>query len=132
MFGLLGESYAQAQAANDKLAMEVEYAVRSRYRANYDLQVTVHNRGDQPIPVLMVDFSRDYIDGFSPVSFMPSVTEITSRAYTVRLTDIPARASRAITVEMQSEDYGQHLGLITASADGLNALEISFSTFIFP
>jgi hypothetical protein len=132
LFGVFGESFAQVQQSSQDMALDVDYAIRNRYRMGSNLQVAVQNLSDQPIPSLTVSISRDYVDKFAEVTFSPSVARISDSAYEVDLTEIQPGESRVITVELEAEEYGQHQGTITATVQGLVPVEVNVTTFIFP
>ena len=132
LLGLFGESFDRASTTSSDLSLDIEYSTRYRYKMINDLNVLVTNESDQTIPALTVYFSRDYIDQFSTVTFTPPANQLTREMYVVELTGMAAGESRGITVELQGERYGEHRGTVSADGDGLQAVEVKVTTFIFP
>ena len=65
MLGLFGETITTERAANEQLAMQIEYTTRHRYKLNNNMKVTITNLSDQSPVTVTVSFDRAYLDHFS-------------------------------------------------------------------
>lgn len=131
-FRVFGDTTATARAANDALALQVEYPARYRYKMNAPLNVEVtYLAGTEPVTVT-VEFSRPYMDRFSSVSFLPDVAEITPDAYRVEAPNLAAGETRTVAVEIQAEQYWRHRGQVTASLEGESPVSVPLQTWVFP
>lgn len=132
LFGLFGETVNSVDASSTPLEMRVEYPTRFRYKMIDSIRVSLFNKSDQPLATVQVGFDRAYIEGFSTVTFTPSVKHITDSFYFVEVNDLQPGETRIISVTIQAEKYGKHQGTITADPENSDALEVSIATFTFP
>lgn len=132
VLGVFGESFAEVSASSSDLAMQVTYTTRHRYQMAADLEVAVQNLSDQPLSTLTIRIDNHYLQRFSNIQFTPSVTHITATHHEVELTDIAPSESRMVIIELEAEHYGEHEGVISASADEAEPVELNISTLILP
>ncbi len=132
LFRVFGETSATAHAANDVLALQVEYPTRYRYKMISPLIVEVTHLAETDPVTVTVEFSRPYMDRFSNVTFLPDVEAITPDSYRVELPDMAAGEARTIAVEIEARQYWQHSGEVTASLEGEPPVSIPLQTWVFP
>ena len=132
LFGLFGESVESVRTSSQQLDMIVEYPTRFRFKMIDELTVSLSNASEQTLPSVLVSFDRQYIDGFSTVTFTPSVKSITDSDYIVEVSDLKPGQTRVITATIQAEKYGMHRGLISTGPEDGSDLEVSVATFTFP
>lgn len=130
--GVFGDSFDAVNAANSQLMVDIEYPTRFRYKMMNPIHASIHNTSGQHLPSVIVNFDRDYIDGFSNVTFTPEVKFITDEAYVLELTELPPGEIRVVLVEIEADKYGRHHGTITAVPGAGESVSVSFDTFVFP
>lgn len=132
LLGVFGETVHMATASNSELEMHVKFPTRFRYKMIDSITVFLHNTSDQPLKTVNITFDRSYIQGFSTVTFTPSVKQITGAGYIVELSDLQPGETRFIFVSIQAEKYGNHQGVISAKPDSGDGIQTSINTFTFP
>jgi len=132
LFGVFGESVHSVSTSGQQLDTSVEYPTRFRYKMIDEVIVSLSNVSDQAIPSVLVNFNRRYIDGFSTVTFTPSIHSITDSDYIVEVIDLQPGETRVISVTLQAEKYGMHRGTISAGPDEAEEVAVSIDTFTFP
>lgn len=132
LLNLLGDVVGEAQAAGDPLEIQVEYPQRVRYGRPTVLQITVTNSGEQPLDVVTVRLSWDYLDHFQDITFTPSDVTITPDAYEIQLTDLGAGESQMVTIEMKAAEGGSYSANVQALIEDVAATEVRLQTLIFP
>jgi hypothetical protein len=132
LLGLFGETVATATASHAQLEMSVEYPTRFRYKMLHSVTVSLVNISDEPLATVLVGFDRDYIERFSTVTFTPPVKHITEDEYLVEVTALEPGESRIISAAIQAEQYGKHTGVIAATSEHAEALQVSIETITFP
>lgn len=132
LFGVFGETFDTLQAGNDSFAMEVTYATRYRYKMSNPVEVSVHNVSAEPLPVVEVRFTTEYIDQFSEVTFTPQAETVTGEFYIVELHDLQPQETRIVNVSLQGERYWRHQGRVIVSAEGVEPIAVTLVTWIFP
>ena len=132
LIGFFGETRAQANASSAALALSVDYPVNYRYRVHNPLTVTVRNTSQQVYETMTVAFSTSYISPFADSQFEPELSRLTSEAYEIDMEDVQPGETRIVTVVLEGQEYGQHSGTISASAEGADPVQVSVATFVFP
>lgn len=132
LLGAFGESDHAVTASNPGLEMHIEYPTRFRYKMTDSVTLSLSNTSSEPFSRVEIAFDRNYVEGFSTVSFTPSVKHVTDTAYVVELSDLQPAETRVISVSIQAENYGRHSGSITATPDAGQPLRVSIATFTFP
>lgn len=132
LLGAFGETVGSASASNAQLELRVEHPTRFRYKMIDEVTVSLTNSSSQAFPTLQVAFDRQYIEGFSTVTFTPAVSHITDEAYVVELTDLQPGETRMVAASIQAETYGNHSGVITVTPENGEALQVTVGTFTFP
>ena len=132
LFGLFGESFDEAQAANSQVELRVDHPTRLRYKAVNAMEISVRNISAQEVPTITVTIDSDYVDKFAQVSFIPEVDEVTDEVYEIELQNVGAGEARQISIDFQGDEFGLHTGTITAQPEGGEAAQTQISTFVFP
>lgn len=132
LLGLFGESTAELSATLPDLEVHITYPARTRYQTGSAVQVTVRNITSLPLEDLTVRFGRHYLEGFADVKFTPAVDVVTEEGYEVRLSGIPAGASRVVSVSVLAEEYWCRRGTVTVERAGAEPLRFQLETFVFP
>lgn len=131
VLGAFGEHQARIQAASADLRLDVHYSNRNRYMEASEIDVIVTNTSSQTLAIT-VGVDRGYLDHFTEIEAVPSVTSITQEAYLVQFDGVPPSATRRIALSLAGEHYWSHHGTIRASAEGAAPVEVAITTFIFP
>jgi hypothetical protein len=132
LFGIFGETVHQVTASSPNLEMHIKFPARFRYKMIDSITVLLHNTSGQPLTSVVVTFDRGYIQGFSTVTFTPSVKHVTEDVYLLELSDLQPGETRVISVSIQAEHYGSHRGTITAKPENGDAIQTSIYTLTFP
>jgi hypothetical protein len=132
IFGVFGESSREVRQSNDDLAVSIYYPERYRYEMVSMLRIHVQNNSGDTIPLVRVEISKNYIEQFMEIKFLPSVTEITEENYEVELEAIAVAEIRVVTIELKAEEYGDHQGTVRVTAEGLEPISLMIETFVFP
>lgn len=131
IFGLFGQSSSQTTSEGERLALEVTYPSRFRFKMADSIDVQVTNLESDPVQGVVIRFDRDYVDRFSAVQFTPSLDTITGDVYEVTLGDLAPGKAKSVSVDVQAEEYWRHRGFIEAEAGG-DGVRVDLSTFVFP
>lgn len=132
LFGMFGETADTVSAASAQIELRVEYPTRFRYKLTHPITVSLHNISEQFFSTVQVGFEREYVEGFSMVTFTPTVKQITDTFYFVEINDLGPGETRIVSVSVQAEKFGHHTGRITVTPDNAGELQVSISTFSFP
>ncbi|HEX7004110.1 MAG TPA: hypothetical protein VF168_07975 [Trueperaceae bacterium] len=132
LFGVFGVTFERTGASSERLELHVRHSTRTRLRAPHLLTVEVTNRGQSPLEGVTVVVDREYVDAFSNVAFTPQASEVTPDEYRIELGTIAASATRLVTADMTPAAYWRHEGIISASAEGVEPVEVAVATFVFP
>ncbi|MEX0649132.1 MAG: hypothetical protein WEA56_13675 [Balneolaceae bacterium] len=130
--GILESRMGQVRSTETGVVIEVEYPAVLRFKKPASLHIIVQNNLDHDIQGFRSNIDRHYLSNFSQLSFIPAVTEVTSGAYSVELTEVEAGESRMITIEFEPEHIGYISGFISFSGSGAGETEVSFRTFVLP
>jgi hypothetical protein len=132
LLGLFGESFAGSSAESPDVALHVNYTSRYRYGLRNPLLITVKNQSPRPLANVTVAINREYIDQFSDVSFTPEAAAVHESAYLIELAEVPPGAQRLVAVELRASEHGRHHGLVTVSVAGVENVQTTFTTIVFP
>lgn len=132
VFGLFGFTEQRLLADGPKLMVEVEAVKRFRYRMTGPFNVTVTNSSDRLVESVTLRISRQYLSGFSGVSFSPSASEIDGSWWVFDLGDIAPGAARVVTGEVRAESSGSLTGQVEVSSDDNRESVVTVETFAFP
>jgi hypothetical protein len=132
LLGLFGETVDMVSSSSQLLDVSVEYPTRFRYKMIDEVTVSLANVSEQTLPSVLVRFDRQYIDGFSTVTFTPSIKATTESDYLVEVSNLQPGETRVITATIQAEKYGMHRGSISTGPEDGGELEVSIATFTFP
>jgi hypothetical protein len=132
LLGLFGESVDYHRAETPEVVLHVEYPSRYRHGRTNPLRITVANLSPQPVADLTVAVSRDYIDRFSEVKFLPELTTADETAFLLQFDNVPAGAERRVVVELRAWEHGRHRATVTVSVDGVANVQTTFTTIVFP
>lgn len=132
LFGMFGETADSVSAASTEVELRVEYPTRFRYKLIHPITVFLHNNSEQSFSIVQVGFAREYVEGFSMVTFTPTVKHITDTFYFVEINDLGPGETRVVSVTVQADKFGRHTGRITVRPDNAEELQVSISTFSFP
>ncbi|HEX6314538.1 MAG TPA: hypothetical protein VFZ73_06740 [Gemmatimonadaceae bacterium] len=129
MFGVFGESQAQAHGASADLELRVDYPTRYRYKQIDRVRVEVQNVSGAQLDTVTVAFDSSYTSRFSTLMFIPAAKE----PFSVELTHLAPGSTRLVWVELQAERYGRHRGALRAwRHGGSDTVSVALSTIIFP
>lgn len=132
LFGVLGETTGQVTSEDADSLLTVAYPARAHYETRSQVRVETLNTSDSPLNNVTIQFDRAYFDQFSALSFNPTLSQITEAAYIVELGDIPAGASRMVTLDLVAKHQGNQRGLISLSSDNREISRVMLDTFVFP
>lgn len=110
------------------LRAELTYPARHRYRVAQSLYLHVTNTDVAPIDTLAVVLDADYASRFLVSMAFPEFDD----AYTIRLHDIPAGATRNVRIDLEGRRYGWQDGELVITPVGREPIVIPLATFVFP
>jgi hypothetical protein len=132
MFGVFGESRAVTTREDGQLALQVDSATRLRYWTPTHMEVHATNLTQQAPTTITVAISRDYLDHFGDLAFVPDAERITAANYEVELTEVGQGETRIVEIEMVGRRYWWHRGEVAASIEAGSPLTVAVGTFVFP
>jgi hypothetical protein len=127
LFGVFGERWTAVNAESGALELSVRYPAVFRYMMIDAVELHVRNRGDTAIDTITVALDTAYATRFSTVSAVPPFTG----PFELQLTDVAARASRRVMIEIQAERYWSHSGELTVSSRA-DTIRIPLTTMVYP
>ena len=127
LFGLFGERSATLSASTKSIEMSVRYPTRFRYRQIQPLEITVRNLSPRVIDTVDVSIDTAYITRFSSVRIEPAPR----RAFVISLIDMRPGEARLVAGELWGQEYGRHVGRITASTR-VDTATVVVRTLVFP
>lgn len=127
MFGVFEPKDERVFAAGASLELALRYPSAARHRSLEQIEAKITNGASVAIPSVTVTFDRNYVDGFSNLSFLPEPQS----PYRVELANLRPNETRVITIEAEAEGIGRFRGLVTARA-GREVVRVNANTFIFP
>lgn len=128
LFGAFGQRNARSSARGVALAMRVEHPARMRYGQRGGLYVWIENASARRLDTVRVAFDTAYINGFSSVTFTPSV----ERAWAVVLAAVEPHEVRLVHAEFEADRVGLRHGTVSASAVGTDSVRLAVRTLVFP
>jgi hypothetical protein len=127
-FRVFGEVEEIAEASNSQLSMSVHYPSRLRYAQTKQIEILIQNKTPQPLTHLEVIINPEYLRNFTEISFLPPPVQ----AFNIHINELRPQETYRIQVEVQAEKYGKHLGKIQIKGSGLDPIEASLESFVFP
>jgi hypothetical protein len=122
--GVLDRQPGITSGSDARLAVSVSYPQRMRYRTSEWLTVDVHNRSEQPIDGVTVQFDQNYVRTFNPVLVVPSPRD----AFNVELGRLDPGTTRQVALQLQAEEYGPHPGWVRVRPGQQPPLELPVRT----
>lgn len=132
LFGLFGFTEQRLLVDGPEVIVEVEAVERFRYRMTGPFDVTVTNPSDRPVESVTLRISRQFLSGFSGVTFSPSASQIDGSWWHFDLGDIAPGAARVVTGELQAESSGSLTGQVEVSSGDRRVAVVPVETFAFP
>lgn len=127
LLGVFGRATTEASERAANLEVKVEHPTRMRYKTTETVEIAVRNAGGGPLDSVNVVMDREYLEGFSNVSFTPTADEITDEGYVVELGAIEPGSTRIVSVEIRGDQYWLHEGGLT-----VGEVSIPLATWVFP
>jgi hypothetical protein len=127
LLGVFGERSAEIHVTSPRLAVDVRYPVRFRYRQAEALDVTVRNLAPTEIDTIHVSLDTAYLTRFSGVRIEPAPHD----AFVVDLLHVRPGESRLVSAELSGDDYGRHRARIVVSG-GTDTALVRITTLVFP
>ncbi|MCC6453905.1 MAG: hypothetical protein IT328_03075 [Caldilineaceae bacterium] len=132
LFGIFDSGMATAHAANDELALQVDYISHYRYTMRDTMTVAVTNLSKQAPATINVAFDRDYLAHFSEINFVPAAEQITDEVYVVEVAGMESGETRLVKLELLGEGYWTQEGTISASLFDGKPVTVTVSTTTYP
>jgi hypothetical protein len=132
LLGVFGDSSGSRVAETPEAALHVTYPSRMRHGLASSLRVDVRNRSPRPLSNVTVAISRDYLEPFRDLSFMPELTAVHETAYLLEIGDVPPGEERLVLVELRGWEHGRYPATVTVTIDGVENVQTTFTTIVFP
>jgi len=132
LFGLFGLTEQRLLAGGPELVVEVEAVERFRNRMTGRFEVTITNPSGRAVETVTLRISRQYLSGFSGVSFSPTASHIDDSWWTFDLGDIAPGTTRVITGELKAESSGRLTGHVEVLSGDNRVAVVLVETFAFP
>lgn len=127
MFKVFGAGQASVTGQAGSIRIEVDYPPRIRHGNTDMVMVLVTNVSGSAMDTITVDFDSSYVGRVLEPRFVPSA----SRALQVDLIGVAPSETRKVQVGFYAEDYGRHVGFVSARHAGDTA-RAALATIVFP
>lgn len=132
MFGAFDRQERVATQRSGDIELTARHPTQLRYLTDGVLRVSVHNAGRGVLHCARVRLADDYLDGLSPSGSTPQPQRQDDHGVEVELGDVAPGQTRRVTVQLQAQEVGRHVGRVTAATEAAAPIEVVVSTRVLP
>lgn len=132
LLGLFGDAARTVETTGEEVTLHVEYSPRQRHGVATSMMILITNQTDAPLEDVTLRLDRAYFEGFTQVSFIPSVEAIAGAEYRVELPPLLPHDEQAVRVDMRAETAGRYSAMVAVEGVNLEPVVITFDSILFP
>ncbi|MFY0535862.1 hypothetical protein [Nannocystis pusilla] len=132
LLGLLGGPRVRQEIDLRGVHLAVEFAPRDHLEDWGRMHVTVVNRAAAPLVDARAEFAAALLDRLWRPSFHPQLAHIEADWYVVPLGDVPAGATRVVTLDYRSTEPGKLAGAVRVAAGDEALAELPIHITVLP